>query len=133
MLRALCVEHDEGAPEPDVENRMKPDTRTAMSRLIEQIRSAMPFDKGEAQLCAGECAGCSLKLLGYLEGELMAWDQRLAAGERPTLADLSRLATTGHKIHRVLVLSGILADDANRGAGATGTAGLMCSGGGAFD
>lgn len=106
---------------------MKPDTRTAMRRLIEQIRSAMPFDASEAQVCAGECAGCSLKLLGYLEGELIAWDQRLAAGERPTFGDLSRLANTGRKIHRVLVLSGISADHDRQGAGETNITRLSCN------
>ncbi|SDX21188.1 hypothetical protein [Thiocapsa roseopersicina] len=91
---------------------MKPDTRTAMQRLIEEVRAAIPFDAAQARVCSGDCSGCSQKLLDYLEGELAAWEQRLAEGDRPSLADLSRLAKTARKIHRVLVRNGILAEEA---------------------
>jgi glutathione S-transferase len=91
---------------------MKPDTRTAMRRLIDQVRAAIPFDTAQTRACVGDCTGCSQKLLDYLEGELAAWDQRLAEGDRPSLADLSRLAKTGRKIHRVLVRNGILSEEA---------------------
>jgi hypothetical protein len=87
---------------------MKPDTRTAMQQLIEQIRQAMPFDLPEAQVCAGPCQACSVKLLEYLEMELAHWEQRLAAGEQPNFADLSHLAKTGRKIHRSLRNNGLV-------------------------
>jgi hypothetical protein len=91
---------------------MKPDTRIAMRQLIGQVRAAIPFDAPRSRLCSGDCSGCSQKLLDYLEGELAAWDQHLAEGDRPSLADLSRLAKTACKIHRVLVRNGILSEDA---------------------
>ncbi|WP_296805183.1 hypothetical protein [Thiocapsa sp.] len=91
---------------------MKPDTRTALRQLIEQVRAAIPFEAAQARACSGDCSGCSQKLLDYLEGELAAWEQRLAEGERPSLADLSRLAKTARKIHRVLVRNGNLSEDA---------------------
>jgi hypothetical protein len=91
---------------------MKPDARTAMRRLIDQVRDAMPFDAPQARLCSGDCTGCSQKLLDYLEAELAAWEQRLAEGDRPSLADLSRLTKTARKIHRVLVRNGILVEEA---------------------
>lgn len=91
---------------------MKPDTRTAMQQLIDQVRAAIPFDAAQARVCSGDCSGCSQKLLDYLEGELAAWEQRLAEGDRPSLADLSRLAKTARKIHRVLVRNGILSGEA---------------------
>jgi hypothetical protein len=91
---------------------MKPDTRTAMGKLIDAVRAVIPFDAAQARVCSGDCSGCSQKLLEYLEGELAAWEQRLAEGERPSLADLSRLAKTARKIHRVLVRNGILPEEA---------------------
>jgi hypothetical protein len=91
---------------------MKPDTPIAMQQLIEEVRAAIPFDADQGRVCSGDCSGCSQKLLDYLEGELAAWEQRLAEGGRPSLADLSRLAKTARKIHRVLVRNGILSEDA---------------------
>ena len=91
---------------------MKPDTRTAMQQLIEEVRAEIPFDAAQARVCSGDCSGCSQKLLDYLEGELAAWEQRLAEGDRPSLADLSRLAKTARKIHRVLVRNGVLSGEA---------------------
>lgn len=83
-------------------NPMKPDATTAMQQLIGQIRTSFPFDRPEAQICNGPCDGCSMKLLNYLESELDSWENRIAAGERPGLAELSRLIRTSRKIGRVL-------------------------------
>jgi hypothetical protein len=91
---------------------MRPDTRIAMRQLIDQVRAAIPFDADEVRICGGDCSGCSQKLLDYLEGELGAWEQRLAEGDLPSLADLSRLAKTARKIHRVMVRNGILSEEA---------------------
>ncbi len=88
---------------------MKPDTRTAMRRLIGQIREAMPFDLPEARVCEGPCDGCSMKLLDYLESDLEGWERRLDEGETPNLGDLAQLARTGRKIHRVMVANGLVA------------------------
>ena len=85
---------------------MKPDTTTAMQQLIGQIRTTLPFDRDEAQVCAGPCNGCSLKLLGFLESELDGWEARIADGERPGLAELSQLIRTSRKIARALQRSG---------------------------
>ena len=91
-----------------------------MRQLIGQIRTPFPFDRPEAQLCAGPCQGCSLKLLGFLESELDSWENRLAAGERPGLAELSQLLRTSRKIARVLEKAGLMrlpqGDTANRSA-----------------
>lgn len=76
----------------------KPDTVTAMHNLIAEIRYTLPFDKPEAQLCTDPCRGCSIKLLDYLASELAAWEARLAAGEKPSFADLSSLARKSRKV-----------------------------------
>jgi hypothetical protein len=88
--------------------RTKPDSATAMRLLIAQVRNAVPFDMPEAQVCAGTCDGCSLKLLEVLGNELDGWEARLNAGERPGLKDLSRLANTSRKVYSVLVRNGLV-------------------------
>ena len=85
-----------------------PDTRTAMRRLIDQVRDAMPFGLNDEQICGDSCEGCSSKLLIYLETELDAWESRLAEGAVPTLGDIDRLARQARKIHRVLQHNGVI-------------------------
>jgi hypothetical protein len=83
-----------------------------MRQLIDEVRQTLPFDLPEARVCNGPCDGCSLKLLDFLEMELEAWERRLDAGEKPGLAELSRLARTSRRIHRVLQRNGLLDDSA---------------------
>jgi hypothetical protein len=87
---------------------MKPDVSTAMRDLIAQVRHTLPFDAPEARVCQGPCDGCSMKLLDYLDNELLGWEQRLDDGERPGLAELSKLARTSRRIHAVLQKNGLL-------------------------
>lgn len=87
---------------------MKPDAPTAMRQLIDQVRKALPFDLPSARVCNGPCDGCSMKLLDYLEGELDEWETRLDQGEKPGLAELSKLAKTSRRVHRVLEKNGLV-------------------------
>ncbi len=91
---------------------MKPDVAAAMRQLIAQVRAAIPFDLPEAQLCTGVCHGCAMKLLDFLDTHLADWEARLDGGERPGLADLSRLASTSRKVHAVLRKNGLIESDA---------------------
>lgn len=79
-----------------------------MRRLIAQVRAAIPFDHPAGSACIGTCDGCSLKLIQFLDGELSDWEARLDAGERPGLAELSRLAKTSRKVHAVLERNGVV-------------------------
>jgi hypothetical protein len=79
-----------------------------MRQLIGQVRSAIPFGLSEEQICASGCQGCSAKLLAFLESELEHWEMRLEAGERPNFGDLSRLAKTSRKVHKVLQQNGLV-------------------------
>jgi hypothetical protein len=63
----------------------------------------------EAQVCAGTCEGCSMKLLELLGNALDDWEARLDAGERPGLKDLSRLADTSRKVYSGLARNGLAA------------------------
>lgn len=91
--------------------RRKPDTRTAMQQLIAEVRAAIPFEAPASQVCTGECNGCALKLLEYLDAELSGWEQRLAAGETPHFGDLSRLAKISRKVHTALERNGLLTQE----------------------
>ena len=88
---------------------MKPNTSTAMRDIIEQIRGNIPFDLPEAYVCSDNCNGCSMKLLEFLDMELIDWERRLETGEIPNFGDLNRVAKMGKKIYRVLDRNGLIA------------------------
>ncbi len=82
---------------------MKADTTTVMREMIQQIREGFPFELEEDQLCTDTCSvGCPLKLLEYIEQEVLGWEARLDQGEIPNFRDLQSLEKTGRKIHDVL-------------------------------
>jgi hypothetical protein len=88
---------------------MKPDTFTAMRQLIDDIRHHIPFDLPEAYTCSSDdCNGCSMKLLEYLDLELLDWERRLREGVKPNFGDINRLAKTAKKIYRVLDKHGLV-------------------------
>jgi hypothetical protein len=87
---------------------VKPKTPVAMRQLIQQVRETLPFGMPESNLCADECKGCSLKLLEFLDLELMDWEHRLEEGEVPGLSDIQRIAKISHKIYKVLDKNGVL-------------------------
>lgn len=81
----------------------KGSTSDVMRQMIQQIRDAFPFELGEDQLCTDTCSvGCPLKLLEYMEQEVLSWEARLDSGEVPTFRDLQAMEKSGRKIHRVL-------------------------------
>jgi len=86
---------------------MKPDVPTAMRQMIAQVRHSLPFDAPETQVCQGPCDGCSMKLLDYLDSELQDWEYRLNEGEKPGLAELSKLARTSRRIYQILEKNGL--------------------------
>lgn len=87
---------------------MKPDTSTAMRQLIGEIRAVVPFEQPDAALCRADCRGCSVKLMAYLEDEVLNWETRLDDGDKPGLRDLSQLAKSARKVHAVLVRNGVI-------------------------
>ncbi|TNF37916.1 MAG: hypothetical protein EP315_01940 [Gammaproteobacteria bacterium] len=87
---------------------MKPDTVTAMHHLIRQVRDTLPFNLPDAYVCSDDCNGCSLKLLEFLDMELMEWENRLAAGYKPNFGDLNKMARMSKKIYRVMEQNGLV-------------------------
>ncbi len=84
---------------------MKPDTSSAMRRLIDQVRTEIPFDLPEETICSGDCRGCAKKLLEFLDAELSDWECRLDAGEVPLLGEVQRLGRCCRKVHIALRVS----------------------------
>ncbi len=81
-----------------------------MRELIARARAEIPFGRPLERICGDDCKACSLKLLEFLGAELDDWEARLDAGERPGLAELSRLARTARKVHRALARNGVIGD-----------------------
>lgn len=79
-----------------------------MQQLIQQVRETLPFGTPQGYVCADECKGCSLKLLEFLDLELMDWEDRLQQGEAPGLGDVQRMAKISRKVHAVLGKNGVL-------------------------
>lgn len=87
----------------------KPNTTSAMTALVGQIRAQIPFDElDEARVCSGKCVGCAKKLLEYLEQEVIHWEYSLARGEAPNLGDINKLARSAKKIYKVLQLNNLV-------------------------
>ncbi len=87
---------------------MKPRTPVAMQLLIDKVHETLPFDAPESTICSTNCNGCSLKLLEYLDTELMDWQARLQRHDIPDLADINQLSKLCHKVYRVIKRNGLL-------------------------
>ena len=87
---------------------MKPDAKTAMTLLLQQINDTFPFDKPEAEICAGKCTGCPKKVLEYLSSEVDYYQAQLDDNQTPLLGDISRLALVAKKSYRSLVRNNLI-------------------------
>ena len=79
-----------------------------MQQLIQEVRETLPFGTPQGYVCADECKGCSLKLLEFLDLELMEWEDKLQQGEVPGLGDVQHIARISRKAHSVLAKNGVL-------------------------
>lgn len=77
----------------------KPNTKTAMQQLIAQIQQTIPQNLDEAQMCQGECLGCSKKMLEMLDAEISYWQYSDAV---PSLKDLKNLENIGRRTYKIL-------------------------------
>ena len=77
----------------------KPNTQIAMQTLINQIKETIPLNLEEAQLCKGQCLGCSKKMLEMLDAEISYWQFSEVA---PSLKDLKNLENIGRRTYKIL-------------------------------
>ncbi|MGL1956794.1 MAG: hypothetical protein OCD00_05695 [Colwellia sp.] len=87
---------------------MKPNTSTAMTLLIKQIKTALPFDLPEHEVCAGKCVGCPKKMLEYMGCELDHHQCQLDNSEIPSLGEISDLARIAKKVHRSMARNNLV-------------------------
>ncbi|MFQ6371779.1 hypothetical protein [Shewanella sp. YIC-542] len=79
----------------------KPDCHDAMALLIQEIRRQIPFHLPETTLCAGDCRGCSKKMLEMLDSETSYWESMLTQ-QMPTLRDIRNLQVLAQRTHKIL-------------------------------
>ncbi|MGI2219355.1 hypothetical protein ACRN94_20615 [Shewanella baltica] len=84
----------------------KPNTQIAMQSLINQIKATIPLNLEEAQLCQGQCLGCSKKMLEMLDAEISYWQYSDAI---PSLKDLKNLEKIGQRTYKILKRNQLLA------------------------
>lgn len=77
----------------------KPNTQIAMQTLINKIKETIPLNLEEAQLCQGQCLGCSKKMLEMLDAEISYWQYSDAI---PSLKDLKNLENIGRRTYKIL-------------------------------
>ncbi|MBW3532376.1 hypothetical protein [Shewanella sp. NKUCC06_TVS] len=77
----------------------KPNTQIAMQTLINQIKETIPLNLEEAQLCQGQCLGCSKKKLEMLDAEISYWQ---FSEVTPSLKDLKNLENIGRRTYKIL-------------------------------
>ncbi|MGW7678724.1 hypothetical protein [Shewanella sp. S23-S33] len=77
----------------------KPNTQIAMQTLINQIKETIPLNLEEAQLCQGQCLGCSKKMLEMLDAEINYWQFSKVT---PSLKDLKNLENIGRRTYKIL-------------------------------
>ncbi|MBW3516724.1 hypothetical protein KO537_18660 [Shewanella sp. NKUCC01_JLK] len=77
----------------------KPNPQIAMQTLINQIKETIPLNLEEAQLCQGQCLGCSKKMLEMLDAEISYWQ---FSEVTPSLKDLKNLENIGRRTYKIL-------------------------------
>ncbi len=87
---------------------MKPNTSIAMKMLIEQVQSALPFERPEHEICAGKCVGCPKKMLEYMGSELDHYQCQLDNEVIPSLGEISDLARVAKKVHRSMARNSLV-------------------------
>ncbi|GIU02044.1 hypothetical protein [Shewanella algidipiscicola] len=88
----------------------KPDPKTAMLQLIEQVKQELPLTEPAHFVCGpeGSCIGCPKKLLELVDSELSYWETAIANGDTPRLGDISRFGKLCKNVRRGLIRSGVL-------------------------
>lgn len=79
-----------------------------MKMLIEQVQSALPFERPEHEICAGKCVGCPKKMLEYMGSELDHYQCQLDNEVIPSLGEISDLARVAKKVHRSMARNSLV-------------------------
>lgn len=83
----------------------KPNTQIAMQTLINKIKATIPLNLEEAQLCQGQCLGCSKKMLEMLDAEISYWQ---FSNVMPSLKDLKNIENIALRTYKILKRNNLL-------------------------
>lgn len=88
----------------------KPDRKTAMLHIIEQVKLEFPLYESESFVCGpdGNCQGCPKKLLELVDTELSYWEAAITNGQIPQFDDIRRFGKLCTNVKRSLVRNGVL-------------------------
>lgn len=86
----------------------KPDRKTTILNIIQQVRAQFPFDDVNVQICGDSCIGCPKKLLELVESEINHWEYVVAKGNLPNMSEIDYFAKLCKNIRRSLVRNGVL-------------------------
>ena len=88
----------------------KPDRKTVMLQIIEQVKQEFPLYEPETFVCGpkGSCVACSKKLLEVVDTELCYWESAIERGISPNFDEISRFAKLCKNVRRALVRNNLV-------------------------
>ncbi|WCE30249.1 hypothetical protein PK654_02900 [Vibrio sp. SCSIO 43137] len=88
----------------------KPDCKTAMLQLIEQVKQELPLYESDTFICGpeGHCIGCPKKLLELVDSELTYWQHSIESGNVPNFEEISRFGKLCKNVRRGLVRNNLV-------------------------
>ncbi|GGI83082.1 hypothetical protein GCM10007978_21110 [Shewanella hanedai] len=88
----------------------KPDRKSAMLGIIEQVKDELPLYESETFVCGPDnsCQGCPKKLLELVDTELTYWESAIERGVTPDFDEITRFGKLCKNVRRGLVRNNIL-------------------------
>lgn len=88
----------------------KPDRKSAMLGIIEQVKDEFPLYESETFVCGPDnsCQGCPKKLLELVDTELTYWESAIERGVTPDFDEITRFGKLCKNVRRGLVRNNIL-------------------------
>ena len=88
----------------------KPDCKTAMLLLIEQVKRELPLYESDTFICGPNttCIGCPKKLLELVDTDLTYWESAMANGSTPNFEEIRRFAKLCINVRRGLVRNNLI-------------------------
>jgi hypothetical protein len=88
----------------------KPDRTTAMSQLINRVKTELPLYRSDTFVCGPDnnCTGCPKKLLEMVDGELTYWEHQIKLGTTPHFDEIRRFGKMCSSVKRALQRNNLL-------------------------
>ncbi|NOH62414.1 MULTISPECIES: hypothetical protein [Vibrio] len=88
----------------------KPDRKSAMLSIIQQVKQELPLYAPETFVCGskGNCVGCPKKLLELVDSELTYWESAMERGIAPQFDEIRRFGKMCNGVRRGLQRNGLV-------------------------